>query len=209
MIIPEKTSTNNVKSLSPLSFNDLLDSQYYRLTNDILVAGPQKKSQRKLPLRLAIDGEWDSEKELNIGYAAIVEDLEIKTFIILNNKLLDNLLDEQTISRIQQYCLNKSWQLFWFDIDNDKIGTLAEVLTANNYQKQSGETLVYYSPKCSSLCGNAFDCQRRKKGGGGAIDLVIHVNKCDFKQAVAWLSERFGEMATIETVSQQIRVSQI
>ena len=41
------------------------------------------------------------------------------------------------------------------------------------------------------------------KGGGGAIDLVMHVLECDFKQAVAWLSERFGEMATIETVSQQ------
>ena len=147
MIIPEKQSKNNVKSLSPLSFNDLLDSQYYKITNDILVAVPQKKSQRKLPLRLAIDGEWDSEKDLNIGYAAIVEDIEHKTFIILNNKLLDNLLDEQTISRIQQYCLNKSWQLFWLDIDNDKIGTLAEVLTSNNYQKQSFETLFYYSAK--------------------------------------------------------------
>ena len=41
------------------------------------------------------------------------------------------------------------------------------------------------------------------KGGGGAIDLVMHVNKFDFKQAVVWLSDRFGEIATIETVSQQ------
>jgi Plasmid recombination enzyme/Protein of unknown function (DUF3991) len=30
-------------------------------------------------------------------------------------------------------------------------------------------------------------------GGGGAIDLVMHVNQCNFKQAVAWLSDRFGE----------------
>ncbi|QFS52989.1 MobV family relaxase [Nostoc sphaeroides] len=32
-----------------------------------------------------------------------------------------------------------------------------------------------------------------QKGGGGAIDLVMHVNNCDFKKAIAWLSDRFGE----------------
>ena len=36
------------------------------------------------------------------------------------------------------------------------------------------------------------------KGGGGAIDLVMHVNECDYKQSVTWLSDRFGEGATIE-----------
>ncbi|HEY9799865.1 MAG TPA: MobV family relaxase [Leptolyngbyaceae cyanobacterium] len=30
-------------------------------------------------------------------------------------------------------------------------------------------------------------------GGGGAIDLVMHVNNCNFRQAVVWLHERFGE----------------
>jgi hypothetical protein len=31
------------------------------------------------------------------------------------------------------------------------------------------------------------------KGGGGAIDLVMHVNGCNFKEAIAWLYDRFGE----------------
>jgi hypothetical protein len=31
------------------------------------------------------------------------------------------------------------------------------------------------------------------KGGSGAIDLVMHVNQCNFRQAVVWLHERFGE----------------
>ncbi|NJL78950.1 MAG: DUF3991 domain-containing protein [Richelia sp. SM2_1_7] len=30
-------------------------------------------------------------------------------------------------------------------------------------------------------------------GGGGAIDLVMHVMKSNFKQAVVWLNDRFGE----------------
>jgi len=29
--------------------------------------------------------------------------------------------------------------------------------------------------------------------GGGAIDLVMHVNQCNLRQAVVWLHERFGE----------------
>ncbi|OYE02426.1 MobV family relaxase [Nostoc sp. 'Peltigera membranacea cyanobiont' 232] len=33
----------------------------------------------------------------------------------------------------------------------------------------------------------------QQKGGGGAIDLVMHVNNCNLRQAVVWLHERFGE----------------
>jgi septum formation inhibitor MinC len=32
-----------------------------------------------------------------------------------------------------------------------------------------------------------------EKGGGGAIDLVMHVNECNFRSSVAWLYDRFGE----------------
>ena len=35
-----------------------------------------------------------------------------------------------------------------------------------------------------------------QKGGGGAIDLVMHVNECNYKQSVAWLHERFGSDLT-------------
>ena len=37
-------------------------------------------------------------------------------------------------------------------------------------------------------------------GGGGAIDLVMHVNGCNFKQAIAWLNDRFGEEGMQRTV---------
>ncbi|MBU7584425.1 MAG: plasmid recombination protein [Nostoc sp. TH1S01] len=32
-----------------------------------------------------------------------------------------------------------------------------------------------------------------QKGGSGAIDLVMHINSCNFRQAIAWLHDRFGE----------------
>ncbi|GAX38829.1 MobV family relaxase [Nodularia sp. NIES-3585] len=32
-----------------------------------------------------------------------------------------------------------------------------------------------------------------QRGGGGAIDLVMHVKQCDYRQAIAWLYDSFGE----------------
>ncbi|MEM9925041.1 MAG: MobV family relaxase [Cyanobacteria bacterium P01_D01_bin.50] len=51
----------------------------------------------------------------------------------------------------------------------------------------------------------------KNKGGGGAIDLVMHVNGCNFKQAIAWLNDRFGEEGMQRTVTHhaKIRASEI
>jgi len=51
----------------------------------------------------------------------------------------------------------------------------------------------------------------KNKGGGGAIDLVMHVNGCNFKQAIAWLNDRFGEEGMQRAVANRakIRASEI
>jgi Plasmid recombination enzyme len=52
--------------------------------------------------------------------------------------------------------------------------------------------------------------ESQMKGGGGAIDLVMHVLRSDFKTAVAWLADRFGVVTAqiagreyVETMAQQ------
>ncbi|RCJ42337.1 hypothetical protein A6770_35170 [Nostoc minutum NIES-26] len=40
-----------------------------------------------------------------------------------------------------------------------------------------------------------------QKGSGGAIDLVMHVNDCDLKLAIAWLHDRFGESGAIQAAT--------
>ncbi|WP_144874948.1 MobV family relaxase, partial [Hyella patelloides] len=52
-----------------------------------------------------------------------------------------------------------------------------------------------------NITGSKFYDWKQMKGGGGAIDLVMHVNEYDYKQSVAWLGDRFGETATIEAVN--------
>ena len=52
-----------------------------------------------------------------------------------------------------------------------------------------------------SITGSKFYDWKQMKGAGGAIDMVMHVNQCDYKQSVAWLGDRFGETATIEAAN--------
>jgi Toprim-like/Protein of unknown function (DUF3991) len=56
-----------------------------------------------------------------------------------------------------------------------------------------------------NITGSKFYDWQHLKGGGGAIDLVMHVNSSDFKQAVAWLNDRLGEGAMLTATSYHAR----
>jgi len=56
-----------------------------------------------------------------------------------------------------------------------------------------------------NITGSKFYDWQYLKGGGGAIDLVMHVNSSDFKQAVVWLNDRFGEGAMLTATSYHAR----
>jgi hypothetical protein len=56
-----------------------------------------------------------------------------------------------------------------------------------------------------NITGSKFYDWKQMKGGGGALDLVMHINECDYKQSVAWLGDRFGEGAAIEAVTYKTR----
>jgi hypothetical protein len=58
---------------------------------------------------------------------------------------------------------------------------------ADRYDKNKWHT----SQGVISVSGQKFMNWNRSCGGGGAIDLVIHLQQCDFKSAVSWLSTNF------------------
>lgn len=49
-----------------------------------------------------------------------------------------------------------------------------------------------------SVTGMKFINWNSGFGGGGAIDLVMHLNHCDFKHALQWLGERFPDFSPRE-----------
>jgi Plasmid recombination enzyme/Protein of unknown function (DUF3991)/Toprim-like len=45
-----------------------------------------------------------------------------------------------------------------------------------------------------------------EKGGGGAIDLVMHVTGCNFRSSLAWLCDRFGEEGMLRASRAKVEV---
>lgn len=87
---------------------------------------------------------------------------------------------------------------------------LPDVLEALGFERDPREKIrwradgfnvtVGEGPKAGKWFDHAAD-----HGRGGAIDLVQHVMGTDFKGALAWLADRFGDGATVAEVTAQAR----
>lgn len=56
-----------------------------------------------------------------------------------------------------------------------------------------------------NITGSKFYDFKELKGGGGAIDLVMYLERCNFNEAIHWLHDHFGESATLQTMTQQMQ----
>lgn len=56
-----------------------------------------------------------------------------------------------------------------------------------------------------TVTGQKFFNHDQAKGGGGAIDLVMHLDHCDYKTAVAQLARSFGESAIVADIAATAR----
>ncbi|MGB5709597.1 MAG: MobV family relaxase, partial [Waterburya sp.] len=123
-----------------------------------------------------------------------------------NQKLQQRLEQAENKIRLQNDQL-KSWKKRYQDIANEvrelplnKVASeLGLSVEPKDKHKWKGEEHII------NITGSKFYDWKEMKGGGGAVDLVMHINECDFKQAVVWLSDRFGEGETIEAVTFKAR----
>jgi 5S rRNA maturation endonuclease (ribonuclease M5) len=56
-----------------------------------------------------------------------------------------------------------------------------------------------------NLTGSKFYDWTQMKGGGGAIDLVMHIQGGNFSEAMAWLQDRFGDRAATAIGMQAVK----
>jgi hypothetical protein len=49
-----------------------------------------------------------------------------------------------------------------------------------------------------NIDGSKFYDFSTSRGGGGAIDLVMHIQQCPYKEAIAWLNDQFGESGMLQ-----------
>ena len=77
-------------------------------------------------------------------------------------------------------------------------------LTRHRYDRHKWEL----GPEMNiSINGSKFFDHNMERGGGGAIDLVMHVMDVDFQQAVGWLADRFGISAAAGAYSAKMLTS--
>jgi len=71
---------------------------------------------------------------------------------------------------------------------------LKAVLERTGCIKDSCDKAKWHTPEgVISVTGQKFMNWTEGKGGGGAIDLTMHLTGCDFKTAVFWLSDNFPD----------------
>jgi hypothetical protein len=57
-----------------------------------------------------------------------------------------------------------------------------------------------------SIRGSKFYNQESGVGGGGAFDLVMHINDCDYRTALAWLRDEFDPSAAVQAAVEAARI---
>lgn len=70
---------------------------------------------------------------------------------------------------------------------------LAAVLRETGAERDRHDKAKWHTSKGAiSITGMTFMNWHQSRGGGGAIDLAMHLNGLDFKRAVAWLQRHFS-----------------
>jgi hypothetical protein len=70
---------------------------------------------------------------------------------------------------------------------------LQAVLRESGAQRDHSDKAKWHTPQGDiSITGMKFMNWHQSRGGGGAIDLAMHLNDLDFRRAVAWLQRHFS-----------------
>jgi len=85
---------------------------------------------------------------------------------------------------------------------------LPAVLRESGAQRDRSDKAKWHTPKGDiSITGMKFMNWHQSLGGGGAIDLAMHLNDFDFKRAVAWLRRHFSISSDFEPPQASCRLT--
>lgn len=85
---------------------------------------------------------------------------------------------------------------------------LEDVLRESGATRDPADKAKWHTVKGTlSITGMKFMNWNQNVGGGGAIDLAIHLNGLDFKAALEWLAERFPGSALLPTAAPRARLT--
>jgi hypothetical protein len=164
-----------------------------------------------------------SENQSAINYHALIQEILQPQLDILNNQLADRDLQlkekksiEQTAiqsererQKLEQRVQNLAWTLELWQAQAHLLRDLPlrEVayhlgLHLNSKGNWEGQGYVI-----KIIDAKFYDYSGAQFGGGGAIDLAMHLLQCNFRQAVAWLHDIFGESEMLRAVTHHARTA--
>jgi hypothetical protein len=187
-----------------------------------------------LGLERGIKGSRATHTEVKEYYAAVTQppDLTLDTATIHHQLadrqrvLKESAEKERTAKALAQEVERLNWRILQLEVKADAESLQAQVWK-NRYQDLANQVRdipleqVAYElgldpdpmdkhkwenpDHIINITGSKFYDWKELKGGGGAIDLVMRINDCNFKQAVAWLNDRVGESATLTAATYHTR----
>ena len=130
-------------------------------------------TESQLQAKAALSERAQTKKqEIEATAKALVKEIEAKDQLIKQLQTEKLLLRQQTEQRSDLPLVDVAWEL---GLHNDQ-----------GKWRGHGHIINIDGPKFYDFA------PEQQKGSGGAIDLVMHVNNCNLRQAVVWLHERFG-----------------
>lgn len=79
---------------------------------------------------------------------------------------------------------------------------LTDILRAIDARPDPRDPAKWHTPRgVLSVNGAKFFNWRQSAGGGGAIDLLMHLNGLDFKEAIDWLARRYPQPPPVATIA--------
>ncbi|RUS93954.1 hypothetical protein DSM106972_094910 [Dulcicalothrix desertica PCC 7102] len=156
-------------------------------------------------------------------YRALVKEILQPKLNVLNNQLVHQELklrekrnieiaaqnSERERRQLEARVQNLSWTLELWEsqanlLRDIPLESIAYQLGLHPHPKYQGRWIN--ANRTISITGSRFyDFIGAEHGGGGAIDLTMHLLNCNFREAVAWLHEIFGESETLRAVTHHAR----
>jgi Plasmid recombination enzyme/Protein of unknown function (DUF3991) len=166
----------------------------------------------------------DEEDAVSISeYRALVKEILQPKLNVLNNQLVHQELklrekrnieiaaqnSERERRQLEARVQNLSWTLELWEsqanlLRDIPLESIAYQLGLHPHPKYQGRWIN--QNHTINITGSTFyDFVGVEHGGGGAIDLVMHLLNCNFREAVAWLHDTFGESDTLRAVTHHAR----
>jgi hypothetical protein len=174
-----------------------------------------------LSLERGIKGSLAQHQDIKDFYQIVNEGRDLEKEVdpeLLRAKAADRSRALQKLQEMEQTASSLAQRVEQLEATNSKLKTLADQLRDLPLEEVAwhlGQDIDSDKNRWKgrnhniNIDGCKFYDFSTSRGGGGSIDLVMHIRQCPYKEALAWLNERFGSEGMLGAVTHHARLEAI